>query len=424
MESTQPEEQIGSRSQSEYLSATDAIATLNIKPQTLYAYVARGWVRAIAQDGTRKKLYRREDIERLRARRQARAGHGPSAAGALRWGEPVINSSITELTPLGPRYRGTLATDIARKECAFEATADLLWSGVWNERTAFWPKHPPGADFNQAISGYVRNAQPEIVHNKLATLVHLLSEMQGGNAESSLGSTTAAARQMIHVVAGAFGMLTNNPFVCAKESESVAALVLRAMQIESDAHRINGLNAALTLAADHELALPSFAVRAVASSGANLNACVLTGLVSFDGPLTGIAGDSIEDLVFGCTTQAQLRDQILRTFKQGRQLVGFNHPLYPAGDPRAQLLVEMVRSLPVLPSAAHALLETLDAVTRNTHIALGFPTGLLALQLALGLPRRCGRALFLLGRIAGLVAHVQEQRLAAFFIRPRAKYVG
>src|SRR5690606_16752929 len=99
-----------------YLTAKDVIALLDIKPQTLYAYVSRGWVRTIAQQGTRVKLYVREDVEKLHVRSQARAGHGPIAAGALRWGEPVINSAITELTPQGPRYRGMLATDIAHME--------------------------------------------------------------------------------------------------------------------------------------------------------------------------------------------------------------------------------------------------------------------------------------------------------------------
>lgn len=407
-----------------YLSAREAIELLDIKPQTLYAYVTRGWVRAVGQPGSRQKRYLRDDIEKLRARSQARAGHGPTAAGALRWGEPVIASSITEITPDGPRYRGILATDMVRRECAYEATANLLWSGVWDETASYWPRRLPGAAFEKSVNRYMRHAADGIIHSKFATIVQVLSEDQGGNPEILLGSSTVAGCQIIHTLAGAFGLLCRGGFVAGDDAEPVAHIVLRALGREADDAVINAVNAALVLAADHELALPTFAARAVASTGAPLNACVLTGLVSFDGPLTGIVGRGLEEFAMESRSQADLRRKIETACRQGRQLVGFNHPLYPTGDPRALQLMDLVKALPVMPAPAHALLETLEDVTRDGNLALGFPAGLLLLQMAFGLPPRTGGALFLLGRIAGLVAHVQEQRLAGFFMRPRAKYIA
>jgi len=43
---------------------------------------------------------------------------------------------------------------------------------------------------------------------------------------------------------------------------------------------------------------------------------------------------------------------------------------------------------------------------------------------AAGMPPGSGGALFALGRAAGWVAHVLEQREAGFMLRPRARYVG
>lgn len=421
MEKEESPTDIGKQS---YLTAKEVIGILDIKPQTLYAYVSRGWVRTIGQQGTRVKLYVREDVEKLLARSQARAGHGPNAAAALRWGEPVINSAITELTPLGPRYRGILATELARMECAFEATADLLWSGLWNEKTAFWPSNRPGLEFVRLARPYFQKKSVDLIQGRLAILVQFLSEIQEGNPELALGSMLAAGRQIIHVVAGAFGMLCGKPLVLANSDEAVADLLMRAMDLSAEDRIRCGLNVALTLAADHELAVPTFTARVAASTGANLNACVMTGLVTFDGPLTGNRGNGIEELVLICKTKADLKESVLRAHKQGRQLGGFNHPMYPAGDVRAQVLIEYARSLPAIPANAHALLETLEEVARDYHLMPSFPAGLVALQLALGLPARCGSTLFFLGRIAGLVAHVQEQRMAAFLIRPRARYVG
>jgi len=43
---------------------------------------------------------------------------------------------------------------------------------------------------------------------------------------------------------------------------------------------------------------------------------------------------------------------------------------------------------------------------------------------ALGLPAGSASALFALGRAAGWIAHVLEQRRSAGLVRPRARYVG
>jgi len=55
---------------------------------------------------------------------------GPVAAGALRWGEPVLESALTSIDAKGARYRGHRALDLARAGPSFEAVAELLWTGM------------------------------------------------------------------------------------------------------------------------------------------------------------------------------------------------------------------------------------------------------------------------------------------------------
>ena len=114
----------------EWLPARDAAELLGIKKETLYAYASRGLVRSVAGPGAdRGRLYHREDLERLQARSRARAGHGAVAAGALRWGEPVLETRVGTIGESGPAYRGTPAIDLVRRGVSFEEVCALLWDG-------------------------------------------------------------------------------------------------------------------------------------------------------------------------------------------------------------------------------------------------------------------------------------------------------
>ena len=72
-----------------FVTGREAAALLGVKRETLYAYASRGLLRSEPGEHGRERRYHREDLERLKARHDARSGHGPVAAGALRWGEPV-----------------------------------------------------------------------------------------------------------------------------------------------------------------------------------------------------------------------------------------------------------------------------------------------------------------------------------------------
>ena len=106
---------------SAWLPASDAAAFLGVKRSTLYAYAARGKIRVRPADDGRRSLYARSDLERVEARRDARAGHGAVAAGALRWGEPVLDSAITSIRDDGPWYRGRNACAWAREAVGVQA---------------------------------------------------------------------------------------------------------------------------------------------------------------------------------------------------------------------------------------------------------------------------------------------------------------
>jgi citrate synthase len=109
-----------------FLSASEAAERLGVKRATLYAYVARGHLRGLGATRAGGHVYSEDDVERLRTRAAARKGHAGAASGALRFGEPVLSSSITRIDPRGPAYRGVLATQLVDEGRPFEAALELL----------------------------------------------------------------------------------------------------------------------------------------------------------------------------------------------------------------------------------------------------------------------------------------------------------
>ena len=108
-----------------WLTAEEALRALKTKPQTLYANVSRGRIRA-KPDPTdpRRSLYQASDVQRLAERHAGRRKTETVAAEAIRWGDPVLSSAIS--TIIGGRlfYRGKDAADFA-EVATLEQTAAL-----------------------------------------------------------------------------------------------------------------------------------------------------------------------------------------------------------------------------------------------------------------------------------------------------------
>ena len=109
---------------------------------------------------------------------------------------------------------------------------------------------------------------------------------------------------------------------------------------------------------------------------------------------------------------------------------GFGHPLYPDGDPRAEALFAFARAQAGSAARgardvrAQTLLAVVDAMRSLGREPPTIDVALVGVTLVLRLPPGSPAALFALGRTAGWVAHVIEQRAAGYLLRPRARYVG
>jgi citrate synthase len=361
---------------------------------------------------------------RLIARSQAHAGVLARAETAMRWGEPIISTQITEITPEGPRYRGRSAIDLARAGTSFEAVANFLWTGALDDEDLRFSAHDRGVDADRVVASLDVELPPSDVQKLFSILV-----LSGGLPDRGLnefrdGRTIASAQQIIQILAGACGYLhAPHRFAAARPREAVAATVARALGAGGDPRTSELVNAALVLCADLELAPGTFAARIAASAGSDLYASVAAGIGAHAGVLTGRGSDKAEDLLRDISRKTLKRNlDILKT--HGRKLYGFNHPYFPKGDPRAELLIDWARAIDPLPKLAEQALWFLDEAREQCGAYPGMAIGLVILCTALGLPRRSAVALWSVSRAAGQIAHVLEQRMQGFVMRPRARYSG
>lgn len=402
----------------DYVPSSEAVAILDIKPQTLYSYVSRGRVRRISPDG-RSSYYNREDIQRLRARSEARSGHGAVAESAMHWGEPVLATKLTEITAQGPRYRQYFALDLARMGVSFEAVAEYLWSAGELAKDRRWPVDKSITRITPQLVGLLEK-YPHLHVSRLLTEVVLLHAIDSGI--SAKDSVTLTAPRLVQALCGASGLLgPRKSFIAPAPGESIAGMFARAFGVDANEPQLRAIDVVLVLLADHEFTPATFAARIAASAGVDLHSCIGAALQVHFGSALGLRCDQIERALCGRKGQRSARcDKIDRS-----ELVelGFRHPLYKKGDPRAQEILRLAMKFEKRPSAGRATLEALRRLD-GCGGELSLDAALVVFCHALGIDRPAAAGLLALSRVAGWIAHVIEQRQQGFMIRPRGKFTG
>lgn len=387
---------------SPFIDAETAAETLGVSRATLYAYVSRGLIRtAPGEDDPRRRLYSAHDIEGLRKRKSVGRKPGAVAAQTLDWGLPVLESGLTLIENGRLIYRGEDATKLAR-QATLEDTARLLWGCGTTD---------PFANLDAPTvwdDDLLKRAAALPLTERCQMLLPFISEGQATAWRRRPDRLWSGAVQLVRAIAAA-------ATASVPSARPIHQHLAEVWQIKADGADL--IRRALVLQADHELNASAFTVRVVASTGASLGACLNAGLSALSGPLHGGTTSLIEVLFDEIEADGDIAEIIERRLRRGDGVPGFDHRLYPSGDPRAAAL------LPLLPKDA-------DRDTLIAHMAEttgGHPNtdlALVALRRALDLPRGSALALFAIGRSVGWIAHALEQHGDDKLIRPRARYVG
>jgi citrate synthase len=393
-----------------FLTAQEAAAELGISLATLYAYASRGMLRSEPVPGEpRARRYPREDVLRLREKKELRKEPEKAAPKALSWGMPVLESALTLIQDGRLYYRGRNAVELARTSTVEEVAA-LLWTGDPGEAGRLFAGEPPPMAWS--LPGELTPVERCQVALPLAGAADLAAWDLRPAAVAAAGARIL--RFMARVAAGDPSPLP---------TDSIAA-ILQAGWAPDRPEAAGPIGAALILAADHELNVSAFTARCVASANASPWDVVSAGLAALKGSRHGGHTERVEALFREAGSAAGARRVLADRLRRGEPIPGCGHSLYPDGDPRGAALLEMAVEIAPGSPEVECALAMADAYRELIHEHPTIDHGLVALSRALDLPEHTPLALFALGRTIGWIGHAIEQYGANKLIRPRAAYVG
>ncbi|MBM3093559.1 citrate synthase [Ensifer sp. T173] len=371
-----------------WITAEEALSQLGTKPQTLYANVSRGRIRAKADPvDSRRSLYQADDVRRLAERHAGRPRASAVAAEAIRWGDPVLPTTISSIADGRLSYRGHDAVELSLT-ADLEDVATLLWQT---------PKVTVHA------ANYVLADRPRLAAALISLAARVADDLPALGRASPILRIEAA--DVLSTVAAAL----------APWPEPLPLHQRLAIGWKRPA-AVEPIRKALVLAAEHELNVSAFAARVTASSGAALSAAVLSGLATLTGPRHGGAWLSVTQLVERANAVG-VREAIRGMLGSEGAVRAFGHRLYPQGDPRAKAIIASFEAPPLYGLLAEAG-EDLLGEPVNLDFALA------SLAAAFDLPDEAPMVIFALSRTVGWLAHAMEQVESGHLIRPRARYSG
>jgi citrate synthase len=411
-----------------FLSAAQAADALRVTRATLYAYASRGQLHSEPVPGEPKaRRYHREDIERLRERKELRRDPARAAERGLHWGSPVLPSGITLIQDGALYYRGQAVLKLA-EAATLERVAELLWDADVSERGRLFDQASPLSARQLArLRTYTRDP---IAILQMALPLAAAHDSAGHDLRPAAVRRTGARimRLFAAIVASAAGSPPSRvprfsgPGKPYATTERIHVSLQRAWAPQNSAVA-DVVRTALILCADHELNVSAFTARCVASAGSSPYDTVSAALAALKGNRHGGESSRVAALLAEIGSPARTRIVVANRLRQGERIPGFGHPLYPAGDPRAERLVRLAER------SGHgrewALVRSVRAVAMDLLQELpNLDFGLAAIARTYRLPEQAPLVLFALGRTAGWIAHAIEQYATATLIRPRARYTG
>jgi citrate synthase len=198
---------------------------------------------------------------------------------------------------------------------------------------------------------------------------------------------------------------------------------------EPDPKHVEAVDAYWVSAAEHGMNASTFTARVIASTGADVAACLSGAVGAMSGPLHGGAPSRVLHMIEGVEQTGDAGAYVRGVLDRGERLMGFGHRVYRAEDPRARVLRATCERLgapryEIAAALEQAALDELHSRRPDRVLATNVEFWAAVLLDFAEVPAPMFTPMFTCARTAGWSAHVLEQKRTGRLIRPSARYVG
>ncbi len=321
------------------------------------------------------------------------------------------------------RYRGVDIEDLVGR---------LSFGNVWGLLVdgRFAPGLPPAEPFPVPVhSGDIRvDVQSAIAMMAPTWGLEQLIDIDEAQARDDLARISVTAMSFVAQAARGLG----HPVVPQRRIDQAQTIVERFMirwRGEPDPEHVKAVDAYFVSAAEHGMNASTFTARVVASTGADVAACISSAIGALSGPLHGGAPSRVLKMLQEVEEEGDARSYVKRLLDRRERLMGFGHRIYRAEDPRARVLRRTAKELgakrcEVADALEEAALAELRERSPDRVIATNVEFWSAVLLDFAEVPPHMFTSMFTCARTAGWSAHILEQKGTGRLIRPSARYVG
>jgi len=190
---------------------------------------------------------------------------------------------------------------------------------------------------------------------------------------------------------------------------------------------VKAFDVSLILYAEHSFNASTFTSRIIASTLADIHSAIIGGISALKGPLHGGANEAVMEMFFEIKEPENAEKYILNKIKNKDLIIGFGHRVYKKGDSRVPTMTKYYYKTAEFyknekfPKISKILEETMIK-EKNIFPNLDFPSG--PTYYLMGFDVDFFTPIFVVSRITGWSAHVNEQLKDNRLIRPLSKYTG
>ncbi len=321
------------------------------------------------------------------------------------------------------RYRGVDIKDLVGR-VSYGQVWGLLVDGELD------PGLPPAEPFPLPVhTGDIRvNVQSAIA--QLAPLWGFKPLLDIGDDEARENLARASVMSMSFIGQSARGL--DKPMVPQSEVDKGRTIPERFMirwRGEPDPKHVEAIDAYFISAAEHGVNASTFTARVIASTGADVAACISGAIGALSGPLHGGAPSRAQHMIQGVEEMGDATRYVRSVLDRRERLMGFGHRVYRAYDPRAAVLRDTCRRLgapryEVALELEKAAIAELAERYPNRRMETNVDFWAAVLLDFADVPGEMMTPLFVCARTAGWSAHVLEQKRTGRLIRPSSRYVG